>query len=264
MAGQFLLGLRDVPLVRGDGNHLPLASGAIDILTYAQSWHWTDRRASVPEARRVLRRGGALALWWSDSASTVGWTADQDARLQPALRRRGRRARSRSPVPWPAPGTQLRRAADHVVQERPARLAPREPRHLLRLPRPRREGHRGVPGRGAGPSPGSVPARDGRGALCGQPGRCRALTPSRRRRSASRHDGGSRRSAPSSVCLAASGRAGGAAAPPRPARLPGLRRCTGTPGRSGNPRRPPGSTWPRRRARSADWSAGAPRGRGWR
>lgn len=82
MAGQFLLGLLDVPLVRGDGNHLPLASGSIDILTYAQSWHWTDRRASVPEARRVLRRGGALALWWNDSDSTVGWTADQDARLR--------------------------------------------------------------------------------------------------------------------------------------------------------------------------------------
>lgn len=82
MAGQFLLGLPDVPLVRGDGNHLPLASGSVDILTYAQSWHWTDRRASVPEARRVLRPGGSLALWWNDSDSTVDWTADQDARLR--------------------------------------------------------------------------------------------------------------------------------------------------------------------------------------
>ncbi|MFJ8858119.1 class I SAM-dependent methyltransferase [Streptomyces sp. NPDC102451] len=82
MAKQFRLGLPGVPVVRGDGNHLPLASGSIDILTYAQSWHWTDRCESVPEALRVLRRGGALALWWNDSDSAVGWTADQDARLR--------------------------------------------------------------------------------------------------------------------------------------------------------------------------------------
>ncbi|MFJ6850453.1 class I SAM-dependent methyltransferase [Streptomyces sp. NPDC091271] len=82
MASQFRLGLPDIPLVRGDGDNLPLASGSVDILTYAQSWHWTDRRKSVPEALRVLRRGGALALWWNDSDSAVGWVAGQDARLR--------------------------------------------------------------------------------------------------------------------------------------------------------------------------------------
>ncbi|MEV6165096.1 class I SAM-dependent methyltransferase [Streptomyces sp. NPDC052052] len=82
MASQFRLGLPEVPLVLGDGNNLPLASGAIDILTYAQAWHWTDQRRSVPEALRVLRPGGALALWWNDSDSTVSWIADQDARLR--------------------------------------------------------------------------------------------------------------------------------------------------------------------------------------
>ncbi|MER5907793.1 class I SAM-dependent methyltransferase [Streptomyces mirabilis] len=82
MASQLRLRLPDVPLVLGDGNHLPLASGSLDLLTYAQAWHWTDPRTSVPEAVRVLRPGGALALWWNDSDSTVAWTAGQDARLR--------------------------------------------------------------------------------------------------------------------------------------------------------------------------------------
>ncbi|MFJ4279043.1 class I SAM-dependent methyltransferase [Streptomyces massasporeus] len=82
MAAQFRLRLPEVPLVLGDGNNLPLASGSVDVLTYAQAWHWTDQRTSVPEALRVLRPGGALALWWNDSDTTVAWTADQDARLR--------------------------------------------------------------------------------------------------------------------------------------------------------------------------------------
>ncbi|HEY9368167.1 class I SAM-dependent methyltransferase [Streptomyces sp.] len=82
MAAQLRLRLPDVPLVLGDGDNLPLASASVDFLTYAQAWHWTDRRKSVPEALRVLRPGGALALWWNDSDSTIPWIADQDARLR--------------------------------------------------------------------------------------------------------------------------------------------------------------------------------------
>ncbi|MGW1226748.1 class I SAM-dependent methyltransferase [Streptomyces sp. NPDC002530] len=82
MAAQFRLSLPDVPLVIGDGNNLPLASASVDVLTYAQAWHWTDQHKSVPEALRVLRTGGALALWWNDSDNTVPWIADQDARLR--------------------------------------------------------------------------------------------------------------------------------------------------------------------------------------
>ncbi|MEY2233031.1 MULTISPECIES: class I SAM-dependent methyltransferase [Streptomyces] len=81
MASQLRLRLPAVPLVLGDGDSLPLASGSVDVLTYAQAWHWTDPRSSVPEALRVLRHGGALALWWNDSDSTVSWIAEQDARL---------------------------------------------------------------------------------------------------------------------------------------------------------------------------------------
>ncbi|WP_203607349.1 class I SAM-dependent methyltransferase [Streptomyces sp. SID11385] len=82
MAARFRIGLPEVPLVLGDGNALPLGSSSLDLVTYAQSWHWTEPRRSVPEALRVLRPGGALALWWNDSDGGVPWVAGQDARLR--------------------------------------------------------------------------------------------------------------------------------------------------------------------------------------
>lgn len=71
-----------MPVVRGDGNRLPLATASADLITYAQSWHWTDRALATAEALRVLRPGGALALWWNVSDHSVPWIAEQDARLR--------------------------------------------------------------------------------------------------------------------------------------------------------------------------------------
>ncbi|RPK48958.1 class I SAM-dependent methyltransferase [Streptomyces sp. NBC_01260] len=82
MAAELRRTLPDIPLVRGDGNRLPFAAASADLITYAQSWHWTDPARSAPEAVRVLRPGGALALWWNVADPAVPWIAEQDARLR--------------------------------------------------------------------------------------------------------------------------------------------------------------------------------------
>ncbi|MEV7086344.1 class I SAM-dependent methyltransferase [Streptomyces sp. NPDC093085] len=80
MAAAFRRALPEVPVVRGDGNALPLAGASVDLVTYAQSWQWTDPGRSVPEALRVLRAGGALAIWWNTTAFDVPWIREQHER----------------------------------------------------------------------------------------------------------------------------------------------------------------------------------------
>ncbi|WP_328621450.1 class I SAM-dependent methyltransferase [Streptomyces sp. NBC_00354] len=82
MAAEFRRRNPRVPLVRGDGDRLPFASGSLDLLSYAQSWHWTDPALSGPEALRVLRPGGAVAVWSNDPDVGVEWIAGQQARIE--------------------------------------------------------------------------------------------------------------------------------------------------------------------------------------
>ncbi|MFE0176059.1 class I SAM-dependent methyltransferase [Streptomyces sp. NPDC059002] len=85
MAEQFRRTLPRVPVVRGDGNALPLADGYADLITYAQAWHWTDQERSVPEVLRVLRPGGALALWWNITDPETPWLDEQSERIARCL-----------------------------------------------------------------------------------------------------------------------------------------------------------------------------------
>ncbi|MEU5212271.1 methyltransferase domain-containing protein [Streptomyces sp. NPDC020742] len=81
MAAECHEALPDVPVVRGDGNALPLADGSHDLITYAQSWQWTDPGRSVPEALRVLGPQGSLAIWWNTTSFDVPWLRSQHQRI---------------------------------------------------------------------------------------------------------------------------------------------------------------------------------------
>ncbi|WP_329576200.1 MULTISPECIES: class I SAM-dependent methyltransferase [unclassified Streptomyces] len=81
MAAQFRSGRPNLAVVRGDGNALPLHDGCLDLITYAQAWQWTDTDRSVPEALRVLRPGGVLAVWWNTTDFDVPWIAAQHERI---------------------------------------------------------------------------------------------------------------------------------------------------------------------------------------
>ncbi|MFF4605231.1 class I SAM-dependent methyltransferase [Streptomyces sp. NPDC001339] len=126
MAAQFRDALPDVPLVRGDGNALPLADASQDLITYAQSWHWTDTARSVPEALRVLRPGGALAVWWNTTAFDVPWIAAQDERV---ARHCGVAPRSGRPRPDDGDAVRLAGLAGLRVARRQMRWSRTVPLH---------------------------------------------------------------------------------------------------------------------------------------
>ncbi len=51
----------------GRAEALPVADHAVDLVTFAQSWHWVRVPEAASECRRVLAAGGHLALWWNVS-----------------------------------------------------------------------------------------------------------------------------------------------------------------------------------------------------
>ncbi|MFE4356353.1 MULTISPECIES: class I SAM-dependent methyltransferase [Streptomycetaceae] len=85
MAARFLASSPGLPLVRGTGDDLPFHDGSVDLVAYAQAFHWTYPEKSVPEAVRVLRPGGAVAAWWNVYDETVPWIRARSERMAAAL-----------------------------------------------------------------------------------------------------------------------------------------------------------------------------------
>lgn len=80
MATQLGLGLPTVPVVLGVAEALPVASGAVDVLTVGQAFHWFDPGPALAEAARVLRGDGVLALVWNARDAATPWV-DELTRL---------------------------------------------------------------------------------------------------------------------------------------------------------------------------------------
>jgi SAM-dependent methyltransferase len=63
--------------VVADGHRMPVRSGSVDLVTFAQSWHWFDERVATAEIARVLKPGGTWAAWWNSVAmDEEAWYAD--------------------------------------------------------------------------------------------------------------------------------------------------------------------------------------------
>lgn len=60
--------------VVADGAALPVRRGAVDLVCFAQSWHWLDPTTRCAEVHRVLGDGGRWAGWWSHArADSEDW-----------------------------------------------------------------------------------------------------------------------------------------------------------------------------------------------
>jgi SAM-dependent methyltransferase len=65
---------RGLAAIIADGLHLPVRDQTVDLVCFAQAWHWLDSATRVGEMHRVLRPGGRWAGWWSHArADSKAW-----------------------------------------------------------------------------------------------------------------------------------------------------------------------------------------------
>jgi SAM-dependent methyltransferase len=81
MLAALAAGSPGIDAVRGSAHALPLADSSVDMATYAQAWHWLDKERAVAQARRVVRPGGVIAIWWNHILFETEWELAQVARF---------------------------------------------------------------------------------------------------------------------------------------------------------------------------------------
>jgi ubiquinone/menaquinone biosynthesis C-methylase UbiE len=75
--------LPDQPAVLARAEQLPVRDGVSDLVCAAQAWHWVDHERGPLRVLRVLRSGGALAVWWNNvRAPGERWYEEQQQRLE--------------------------------------------------------------------------------------------------------------------------------------------------------------------------------------
>ena len=57
----------------GHAEELPVETASYDVVIAASAWHWVDEARAVPEAARVLRPAGRLALVWNGVDRSIDW-----------------------------------------------------------------------------------------------------------------------------------------------------------------------------------------------
>ncbi len=62
----FLGAVPGVPMMAGTAEAVPVATGTLDSVVAAQSFHWFDPVPALAEIARVLRAGGWLSLIWNE------------------------------------------------------------------------------------------------------------------------------------------------------------------------------------------------------
>lgn len=55
------------------GEDTGLPDGCVDLVVYAQSWHWVDEERASAQAHRILAPGGVLAAVWNQMDVTTPW-----------------------------------------------------------------------------------------------------------------------------------------------------------------------------------------------
>jgi ubiquinone/menaquinone biosynthesis C-methylase UbiE len=69
-----------VELRQGFGDAIGVGTGAADIVTAVQSFHWMEPRATLEEVARVLRPGGVFAAADCDGPPSMDWEVEEAGR----------------------------------------------------------------------------------------------------------------------------------------------------------------------------------------